>query len=108
MLNYVQPGDTLDLTAPTGGVVSGEPALFGALFGVACSSASEGHRLAVKVEGVFTLPKAPGTGLTEGQKVYWDNSAKLITGTASGNTMVGHAVETVAAAAVEIAVRLSQ
>lgn len=108
MLNYVQPGDTLDLTAPAGGVISGQAALYGALFGVASVSALEGQKLAVQIEGVFTLPKATGAGLTEGQKVYWDDTAKKITGTASGNTLVGHAVEVAASAAVEVAVRLSQ
>lgn len=108
MLNYVQPGDTLDLTAPAGGVISGQAALFGALFGVASVSAMEGQRLAVKVEGVFSLPKATGSGLTQGQKVYWDDTAKRITGTAASNTLIGHAVEPAASAAVEVIVRLSQ
>lgn len=108
MLNYVQPGDTLDLTAPAGGVTSGQAALFGALFGVASVSALEGQKLAVKVEGVFSLPKATGNGLTQGQKAYWDDTAKKITGTATSNTLVGHAVEAAASAAVEAVVRLSQ
>lgn len=108
MLNYVQPGETLDLTAPTGGVISGQAALFGALFGVASTTAAEGQKLAVKVEGVFALPKATGAGLTEGQKVYWDDTAKNITGTASGNTLIGHAVEAAASGATEAVVRLSQ
>lgn len=108
MLNYVQPGDTLDLTAPAGGVISGQAALFGALFGVASTKAAEGQKLAVKVEGVFTLPKATGAGLTEGQKVYWDDTAKKVTGTAASNTLIGNAIEVVASGATEAMVRLSQ
>jgi predicted RecA/RadA family phage recombinase len=107
MRNYIQPGDTLDLTAPAGGIVSGQAHLFGDIFGIASTDAAEGRKVAVKVEGVFKLPKASGGGLAEGQKVYWIAADKRATGTASGNTLVGHAVETVAAGATEVAVRLA-
>ena len=107
MLNYKQPGDIIDFTAPAGGVTSGQALLFGAIFGVASTTQAEGKRVAVQVEGVFTLPKATGNGLTEGQKAYWDDTAKKITGTASGNTLVGHAVEAADTAATEAVVRLA-
>lgn len=107
MLNFIQPGDTLDLTAPAGGILSGQAALFGALFGVASVDALEGERLAVMVEGVFELPKATGAGFTEGQKLYWSDTNKNLTGTASGNTLVGHAVLVAAADATTATVRLA-
>lgn len=107
MRNYVQPGDTLDLTAPTGGLASGQAHLFGGIFGVAAKSAAQGEKVAVKVEGVFTLPKATGGGLTEGQKAYWDATAKKITATATDNTLIGHAVEPAATGATTATVRIA-
>ncbi|MFN4125251.1 DUF2190 family protein [Pannonibacter indicus] len=107
MRNYLQPGDVLDLIAPTGGIVSGEAHLFGDLFGVAATTAGEGEKVPVKVSGVFMLPKVPANGLSEGQKVYWNEAEKKLTSTASGNTLVGHAVKAVAAGAAYAMIRVS-
>lgn len=106
MRNYVQPGDTLDFTAPTGGLTSGQGHLFGAIFGVASIDAAEGAKLAVSVEGVFDLPKATGA-LAEGQAAYWDAAAKKVTATATGNTLIGAAAEAAASDATMARVRLS-
>ncbi|PZR49613.1 MAG: hypothetical protein DI537_58330 [Stutzerimonas stutzeri] len=107
MKNYIQPGNIVNLTAPAGGLASGQGHLFGALFGIATTAAPEGQKVAVSVDGVFTLPKATGGGLTEGQKVYWDATAKKATATATDNAMIGHAVETAAAGATTATVRLA-
>lgn len=72
--NYVQEGDVLTLTAPTGGVVSGTGYLIGTLFVVALVTAAEGVAFAASVEGVWILPKTSAQAWTEGQKVFWDNS----------------------------------
>lgn len=99
MKNFVQPGDTLTLTAPSGGVVSGTPLLLGALFGVPVITAAAGETFTLAREGVYSgLPKA--THATDqawavGDLLYWDDSAKKLTKTASGNTLV--AIATAAA-----------
>lgn len=94
MKNFVQEGCTLRLTAPTGGVVGGNGYLIGSLFVVATATIAEGLPFEGSNEGVYDLPAASGasTALTEGLKVYWDNSGKVVTKTASGNTFIGHAV----------------
>lgn len=107
MRNYIQPGDTLNLTAPSGGVASGQATLFGSIFGVAAKDAAAGKKVAVKVEGVFTLPKATGAGIDEGAKVYWITADKKVTATAGSNTFIGHAVEAATSGATTVAVRLS-
>ena len=107
MRNFQQIGDTIGVTAPTGGVVSGQGLLVGALFGVAAVDAAEAAKFSLALTGCYRLPKATGNGLTEGQKAYWDDTAKNITGTASGNTLVGHAIEAAASGATEAVVRLS-
>lgn len=109
MRNYIQPSDTLDLTAPAGGLVSGQAHMFGGIFGVAATDAAEGSKVAVKVDGVFRLPKATGAGLQEGQPAYWDAAEKKVTAeeAAGANIEIGHAVEVAAADAIEIAVRVA-
>lgn len=89
MKNYVQPGHTLDLTAPAGGVVSGTGYLIGALFAVASVTAAAGATFAARLEGVFTLTKATGAAWTEGAALYWDNTAKNVTTTSASNTKIG-------------------
>lgn len=96
MKNFVQHGDTLDMTAPAGGVISGTAYLIGALFGVACVTADAGVKFAFRIVGVYTLPKATGEAWTEGALVYWDNTAKKLTTTSSGNTKVGVAASAAA------------
>ncbi|MFA6310603.1 MAG: capsid cement protein [Sterolibacterium sp.] len=72
--NFIQDGDTVTLTAPAGGVVSGTGYLIGTLFVVALVTAAEGASFDAMVEGVFTLPKTSAQAWAEGQKVFWDNS----------------------------------
>ncbi|MCW0983059.1 DUF2190 family protein [Agrobacterium sp. BT-220-3] len=106
MKNYIQEGDILNLTAPAGGLASGQAHMFGDLFGVAAAAAAEGAKVAVSLEGVFSLPKATGASLTEGQKVYWIAADKKVTATANGNTLIGHAARPAAADAVTAEIRI--
>jgi predicted RecA/RadA family phage recombinase len=90
MKNYVQRGETLTLAAPYDRL-SGQSALVGAVFGVASGDVLSGVDGEFVTEGVFDLPKATGV-ISQGAKVYWDNSAKNLTTTSSGNTLIGVAV----------------
>ncbi|MDZ4678403.1 MAG: DUF2190 family protein [Oligoflexia bacterium] len=90
MKNFIQLGETVTLVAPYT-VVSGAGLLVGAVFGVASLDATSGAAVEAALEGVFDLPKASGA-ISQGAKVYWDNSAKNLTTTSSSNTLVGVAV----------------
>ena len=79
--NYVQDGDVLTLTAPTGGVVSGSPYTIGSIACVALVTAAAGLPFAAKATGVFELPCA--TGLTEGAAVSLLDGELVADGTAS-------------------------
>jgi len=92
MRNFKQPGDVLDLTAPSGGVVGGTGYLIGALFVVAAADADEGDQFEGQRSGVFELPKATGQTWSEGARIYWDDSAKKCTTTVTSNTLIGAAV----------------
>jgi len=104
MKNYIQKGDALDMTGPAGGLQSGQGHLFGDLFGVAAVDIPEGTLGTVQVEGVYTLPKAAGEAIGQGAFAYWTGAA--ISGTAAGNTKIGHVTEAAASAAATVRVRL--
>lgn len=102
MNNYIQGGDIVTVVAPAT-LTSGSGFIVGALFGVASSDAASGDDVEMVVEGVVDLPKA-AVAITQGAKLYWDNTAKNLTTTATGNTLVGCAI--VAAAGGDSTVRM--
>ena len=93
MKNYIQDGDTLPLTAPSGGVVGGSFYKIGLLVVCAAHDAAETVSFEARLKGVFDAPKAASPAWTEGAVVYWDDSAKNFTTTSSGNTKAGVAAE---------------
>lgn len=98
MENYDQEGEVIQLTAPSGGVVSGTPVLIGSLVVIPLVTAAETEKFSALVTGVATVPKATGTPWTEGLKLYWDVADTEFNTSSSGNTLAG-----VAAAAADSA-----
>jgi predicted RecA/RadA family phage recombinase len=89
MKNYIQPGDTVTVTAPAN-VASGEGVLIGKLFGVAAISAASGQDVEIKTTGVYELPKTSAQEwATVGLPIYWDDSTGVLTTVAASNTFVG-------------------
>ncbi|MBF0116451.1 MAG: DUF2190 family protein [Magnetococcales bacterium] len=105
MKNFVQPGDTVTVVAPVA-VNSGDGVLVGALFGVALSTTAIGANVEMLTEGVVDLPKA-AVAITQGAKVYWDNTAKNVTTTSAGNTLIGCAIVAAAVGDGTVRVRLN-
>ena len=101
MKNFVQPGETLTLTAPSGGVVSGTVYKIGTLIVVAKVTAAQATPFAALLCGVIEYAKAASQPWTEGAAVYWDDTAKNFTTTSSGNTKAGVAVAAVGSGAGE-------
>jgi predicted RecA/RadA family phage recombinase len=89
--NYSAGGDVLQLIAPAGGVTSGRGVLYNDLFVVAMNDAAVGAVFSGLVTGVVTLPKAAQAWVT-GRRMFWDDTAKVITSTSSGNTRIGMAI----------------
>ena len=90
--NYIQEGDTLTLTAPYA-VASGGGLLVGSLFAVALVTLANGASGSCMTEGVFELAKNSAEAWTVGQKIYWDNTNKVCTTTATSHTLIGCATE---------------
>lgn len=100
MQNFIQAGDTVEFTAAAD-VASGDFVLAGALGGVATGDVATGAVGTMLTTGVFALPKAPSQAWTVGARVYWDAANSRFTTVASGNTLMGCAVEAVGAGAGE-------
>jgi predicted RecA/RadA family phage recombinase len=96
MKNYVQKGENLTLIAPRT-LTSGAGFLVGSIFAVASADAASGAPVVGVTEEVFDLPKAVGV-VTAGAKAYWDNTAFVVTTSASGTTLIGAFTQAAASA----------
>ena len=101
MNNYIQPGNTVTLIAPYD-VTSGSGLLVGSIFGVASGDALSGEEVETALVGVFDLAKTASQAWIAGDKVYWDDTNKVVTKTATGNTLIGAAVAAVAGGAGDV------
>ena len=96
--NFIQQGDTLDIVAAAA-VTSGTPIAVGALAGIPLSSAGIGVTVAVRVEGVFSVPKMAGTAFTLGQRVnFRPSNNSFTTATPVAGDLLGAAIAVAAAA----------
>lgn len=91
MKNFIETGDIVEVTAPSD-VLSGQGVLVGKLFGMAVADAASGKVVNVKTLGVFEVPKTSAQAWSQGADIYWDNTAKVFTTTASGNALVAKAM----------------
>ncbi|KAA0571080.1 DUF2190 family protein [Azospirillum sp. Sh1] len=104
MRNFIFDGRSLPFTAAYA-VASGDGYLLGAIFGVVSSTAGAGEESQLRTEGCYALAKT-ATGITAGAPVYWDATARKVTGTASGNLCVGAAISAAGASAPTVRVKL--
>lgn len=100
MKTFIQPGDVVSVTAPAN-VLAGVGVLVGSLFGLAVNAALSGAAVEVATRGVFDVAKAGSQAWTVGARVYWDDTAKNFTTTASTNKLVGVALLAVGSGAGE-------
>ena len=98
MKNFVQPGNTITLTAPYA-VASGDGLLVGSIFGVAAGTAALNESVETTLTGVFDLTKIGSQAWTAGARIYRDDTNKRATNVATSNTLIGVATEAVAGGA---------
>lgn len=96
MKTYVQPGHTLTITAPAGGVTSGQGVLIGTLFGIAHADAAEGAEAELLTEGVVEVAKTSALQIDVGDRLFWDATNKVVNKTATAQVCVGVAVSAAA------------
>ena len=102
---YVQKGNLIDYT-PTSAVAAGDVVILGTLCGIANLDIPANTLGALALTGVFEIVKATGA-ITVGAKVYWDNSAKNVTTTASSNTAIGVAFAEAGSSDATVLVRIN-
>lgn len=110
--SYVQPGEAIDYTVPSGGVTSGDIVIKGSLAGVALKTGVENDVISLGIEGVYDLPKIAGV-ITQGDIVYYDSDNEAVTTESEGGSpwgafsRVGIATETVVSGAATVNVKLN-
>lgn len=105
MRNYIVDGDVINY-ATTTAVNSGDLVQMADLVGVAATNIAAGDSGSVNIDGVFEVPKSAGFVAAQGSKLYYDSTAKALSGTAAGNTLAGYAYESAANGDVTVRVRL--
>lgn len=90
MKGYLRPGDVFMVTAGAD-IPAGEGVVSGNRFGVAITDIANGATGACQRTGVVNLAKTSANTFAVGAAVYWDNSTKKVTSTASGNRNIGTA-----------------
>ena len=93
---FKQTGDVLSVTAPTGGVTSGDGVLVNALFGIALTDAVAGAAVEIQTTGVWQLGKVSAQAWDQGAPIYWDATAGAATAVSTGNTFIGLATQAAA------------
>ena len=107
MKNFVQPGLSVPMPMPYDRT-TGQGVLVGALFGVVAVDALTGVTAEVAVSGVFDITKEPALAIAAGVRVFWDNTNRRITATATGNFQVGIATQAALAADATVRVWLNR
>jgi predicted RecA/RadA family phage recombinase len=101
MTNYIQPGDSITLAAPSGGVVTGGVYVIGQLLVVATTTAAQTIPFVGKTTGCFSVTKVGSQAWTAGAIVYYDEGNARFTTTATGAFRAGVAIEAVGSGAGE-------
>jgi predicted RecA/RadA family phage recombinase len=104
---FVQQGDGIDFVAGAD-VNRGDVVVQGDLVGIATADVANGATGTITVEGVFDVVKDSSISISAGAKVYWDAVNSQAVTTATGNKLIGKAVEAAGSGATLVRVRLSQ
>lgn len=89
MENYIQPGETLEFTAPAGGVTAGTGVKIGDVLVIATVTAAATEKFVGLRLGVVEHAKLSAQAWTEGQQVNWDNTNLRFTTVTTGNFKAG-------------------
>lgn len=100
-VSFIQPGDVMEFTAPTGGVTKGVPTLIGNLPVIPLETAAQTVRFQAATCGVHSAAKAASQAWAEGAIIYLDNTAKVFTTVSTANFRAGIAAAAVGGGAGE-------
>jgi predicted RecA/RadA family phage recombinase len=106
MKTYIAPGKSITVTAPAGGVLSGQGVLIGTLFGIAQVDAVAGADVEILTEGVVEIGKTSALQIDVGDRVFWDATNKVVNKTAAAQVCVGVVVSAAANPSSTVRIRL--
>jgi predicted RecA/RadA family phage recombinase len=89
---FIQDGTRMTVTLGAT-LATGAGLLVGATFGVVLSGGVSGDIVELGIEGVWEINKLSTDVVAQGVLLYWDDTNKRLTVTASGNTLVAKAWE---------------
>jgi predicted RecA/RadA family phage recombinase len=107
MNNYLQSEKVIEVAAPYNVSSGGGCLVGGGIFGFANVTALSGALVPLVTQGVFTHAKNSAEAWTVGAKIYWDDTAKVLTTVSTSNTLVGNAVAAAANPSASGTVRLN-
>lgn len=88
----VLSGNSLRVTAPTGGTTVGVPLDINGLFGLPNDTVAAAADVTVDLSGVWQLVKTAGVTFAEGDPCYWKVSTLAVTSDPTGR-FIGHAAD---------------
>lgn len=92
MINKISDGTRISYTNSSGSTItSGSGVLVGAVLYVATADILNGEAGILARDGVYNLPKLSTDVVTQGAKLFWDNTNKRLTLTSTSNTFAGFA-----------------
>lgn len=89
--NYRAPGDKINVTAPSGGLTSGQGYVASQVFTVIETAAAENVVVAANVRGIFELAVLSTDVVAVGDRLWWDDGNSRLTKTASTHLFAGTA-----------------
>lgn len=104
---FVQLGNTVTFTAPSGGVINGHAYKIGALVVIADITAAEGQECEGHTKGVWALDKTAADTPAQFAKAYLLADGSAITTVATSNTLIGVFTEAYASGDTVCHVRLN-
>lgn len=112
MSQSIQDGKTFDYTAPTGGITNGRLVVVNRMAGVALNTVAAGSKVALALEGVFSLAAVATGAKTQGNRVFYRTTGSQLkcafaSGVATGaKYTIGTVWETATAASTSVKVKL--
>lgn len=101
-------GDVI-ITSPTGGTTKGKIYVSNDVYGVARQTTSATEDVLLAISGTIRVTKVTGTGksFAVGDKVYYVSGSKSATPSATGNVLIGYALEAATTSATDVLIHLT-
>lgn len=96
MKTFICDGQYLSITAPYAVSSGGGVQVGTAIFGIAAEDIANGAVGKIMTAGVFTIAKTSALQISVGDRLFWDNTNKVVDKTATAQLPVGVAVSAAA------------